>query len=66
MSRDEDIEDIIEQLQILNIRQASLLARLECTRNRPTEEAAFQIGDYVRVLNPRRLQQTRGTIIKIA
>ena len=62
----EDIEDIVNELRRLNIRQASLLARLETARDRQTEDNnRLKVGDYVRILNPRRLQQNKGTITKI-
>ena len=69
MSRDQEIEDIVTQLNNLNIRQASLLARLERATNTQTPPANtsndFRIGDRVTILNPRRLQQTSGNITKI-
>ena len=62
----EDIEDIVTQLKELNIKQASLLTRLERAKNKQREEEnGFRIGDCVRIINPRQLQQRTGTITKI-
>ena len=74
------VKDIIDQLQRLQIEQTALLTRLEqategATRTSENDDAPparagsttreLAIGDRVIVRNPRRLQITKGTIIKI-
>jgi preprotein translocase subunit YajC len=69
MSNEEDqVEDLIEQLKSLQIKQASILVRLDKARNKEQVDVlgTFAIGDRVRVLNPRPLQATRGKIVKIS
>jgi dsDNA-specific endonuclease/ATPase MutS2 len=75
MSKDGDVKDIITQLQNLHIQQATLILRLEHLSEEgdnasgpkaPTGTTrAFEIGDQVRIRNPRRLQAVRGKIVRI-
>ena len=75
MSRDQDVEDIIKQLQDLQVRQTALISRLVRSSTSGNESRApppppdapreFPIGDRVRIRNPRVLQANRGTIIRI-
>lgn len=77
MNSGEDIEDLIQQLQELHLRQASLLSRLARatsveshapprSNTVPTNETqGFVIGDRVRILNPGVFQTDRGIVIKI-
>ena len=81
MSRDAEVQEVIELIKALNIQQTALISRLERLsaegeerRTTATPRAAvptviapraYQIGDEVRILNPRILQPSRGRIIKI-
>lgn len=67
MSNNKDINRIGTQLRELNLRQASLLARLEEANNRQIEtDRAFAIGNRVRILSPRiHQQQKTGHITRI-
>ena len=75
-----DIADIIAQLQHLQLQQTNLLEQLarsqiQNTASEPLEREYFdtaaevprdfQIGDRVRILNPKRFQANKGTIIRI-
>ena len=69
---DDDIEKIVRELQQLNLRQTQLLNQLDRLRVAsppavsPTTAARdFRIGDRVRIKNPRLLQPSTGTVIKI-
>jgi hypothetical protein len=72
---DQDIAAIIEQLQQLQLQQSVLLTRLATINGRNAEgeyfnatadpPRDFQIGDRVRVLNPKRFQPKKGVIIAI-
>ena len=78
MSIDDDgVTDIVRELQLLHLRQAELLAQLETADRRSTpvsrttklsqgQNTTFQIGDHVRITNPRFLQPTTGIIIRIS
>lgn len=72
MSNDREIQNIVEQLQNLQIRQATLVSRLEeLNRNKKNKRNTgdtprpLEVGDWVRVLNPRPFQARRGKITKI-
>jgi hypothetical protein len=77
MDKDQEIQDIVNQLEGLQIQQSNLLERLgrlsesgDSNNNSvtplPTAAArAFAVGDRVRILNPNRLQPDRGAITKI-
>jgi hypothetical protein len=65
MSSDE-VEDLINQLNQLQLKQKDLLVRLERARDhevRGTRE--FRIGDRVRIDNPKPSQERRGAISRI-
>ena len=81
MSNDDDgITEIVRELQTLHLRQAELYEQLENhqatqqvaagrrtvepRRNQP--RTTFQVGDHVRVKNPRFIQATSGIIIRIS
>jgi hypothetical protein len=72
MDRDQEIQDIVNQLERLQIQQSDLLQRLgrlsESEDNAtplPTTAREFVVGDRVRIRNPGRLQPVRGTVTKI-
>jgi hypothetical protein len=75
MSRDQEIQDIVNQLERLQIQQAELVRRIgrlsenndvsNINATHTTSTIDFVIGDRVRIRNPGRLQPVRGTIIKI-
>jgi hypothetical protein len=75
MSKDQDVKDIITQLQNLQIQQATLILRLErlgeggdnaSGPKAPTGTTReFEIGNRVRIWNPRRLQAVSGKIVRI-
>jgi hypothetical protein len=74
MDKDQEIQDIVNQLGRLQIQQSNLLKRLgqlnESEDNNTTPPSittarAFAVGDRVRIKNPGLLQPARGTIIKI-
>ena len=77
MSNDREIQDIVNQLLGLQLQQATLISRLghltdaadEPDTPPPPKKATaareFAIGDWVRVRNPRLLQETRGKISRI-
>jgi transcription antitermination factor NusG len=78
MSNDE-VQDIIEQLKRLQLKQTELITRLErlneakaSVRKENPDKAAFAaaarkfaIGDRVRIRNPGPFQSNTGTIVKI-
>jgi hypothetical protein len=73
MNNDRDeIQDLIDQLNRLQLKQKELLARLQRAKNskregvQETREFTITIGDKVLIRNPKRSQETRGTITKIA
>jgi transcription antitermination factor NusG len=72
--RDQEIQDIVNQLERLQIQQSDLVQRLgllsdgDNNNNNATRQTSprdFAVGDKVRISNPGRLQPVRGTIIKI-
>jgi transcription elongation factor len=75
MNKDQEIQDIVNQLERLQIQQSDLLQRLGLLSERddsnntaiplPASAREFAIGDRVRIKNPGRLQPIRGTITKI-
>ena len=79
MSKDAEVQAVIELIKALNLQQTALISRLErlsaergeqtttVQRTVPTVIAPreYQIGDEVQILNPRRLQSFKGRIIKI-
>jgi hypothetical protein len=76
MDRDQEIQDIVNQLGRLQIQQSNLLQRLgrlnesedndnNATPPPITTARVFAVGDRVRIKNPGLLQPVRGTIIKI-
>jgi dsDNA-specific endonuclease/ATPase MutS2 len=74
MSNDGEIQDIVNQLKGLQLQQAALISRLgrlsdsERQDTPPTPPQAareFAIGDKVRIINPRILQENRGKITRI-
>ena len=81
MSKDAEVQEVIELIKALNLQQTALISRLErlsaereeerrttaTPRAAPTVIAprAYHIGDEVRILNPQRLQPSKGRIIKI-
>jgi hypothetical protein len=70
MNNDRDeIQDLIDQLNRLQLKQKELLARLQRAKNSKREGAQetreFAIGDKVLIRNPKRSQETRGTVTKI-
>ena len=81
MSKDAEVQEVIELIKALHIQQTALISPLErlsaerkerrtttaTPRAVPTVIAprAYQIGDEVRILNPRRLQPSKGRLIKI-
>jgi hypothetical protein len=70
MSKDHEVKDIVSQLQKLQLKQATLIARLERvseSENRERIDTAreFVIGDRVRIRNPGVLQPKRGRIVNI-
>ena len=68
-NREDDIKDIVAQLQRLQIEQTALIQRIERltegTPGTPNAARPFAVGDLVWILNPRRLQANKGTIIRI-
>ena len=72
---EQDITDIVVQLQELHLQQSILLTRLASINERNTEgeyyntatdtPQDFQIGDRVRITNPKRFQAKKGVIINI-
>jgi dsDNA-specific endonuclease/ATPase MutS2 len=71
MSKEQDIEEIVHQLQGLQIEQSILLQRLqwltESSNNSVPLNATrvFVIGDKVRIKNPGPSQANKGKIVKI-
>jgi transcription antitermination factor NusG len=73
MSKDEDVRDIVTQLQKLQLKQNTLISRLErlsesvpTNTTEPTDAAReFAVGDRVRIKNPGLFRETSGTIVKI-
>jgi transcription elongation factor len=74
MNRDQEIQDIVNQLERLQIQQSDLLQRLgllsesddnNITTPAPVIAREFAVGDRVRIRNPSRLQPVRGIITKI-
>jgi hypothetical protein len=73
--KDKEVQNIIERLEDLQVKQSGLLSRLErlstsgdyARAQQPPTVATreFVIGDRVRISNPRLLQADRGRIIKI-
>jgi transcription antitermination factor NusG len=68
----EEVKDIIAQLQRLQIKQDSLIARLgrlsqsaEHTGTPPDTAREFVVGDWVRIKNPGVFQPAKGRIVKI-
>jgi hypothetical protein len=74
MNNDRDeIQDLSDQLNRLQLKQKELvLARLQRAKNskregvQETREFTITIGDKVLIRNPKRSQETRGIITKIA
>ena len=80
MTSEQDIENIVRELKSLQLRQNSLIARLETLGNagesgtsraragqgtRNDSIRTFAIGDKVAIRNPRPLQASKGTVTKI-
>ena len=75
-----EIRDIVAQLKRIQITESTLLQRLEVLSGTSVEhnrtdkhksdtqgntKRGFEIGDKVRIVNPRPFQPRQGTIIKI-
>jgi transcription antitermination factor NusG len=60
-----EIEDLIAELKLLQVRQRQVLARLEEAQQENKEKRALKVGDRVIILNPNRNQENRGVIITI-
>ena len=69
MSKKETVEDIIEQLRQLQLRQDNLITCLatlaDSGDDNEQEGVDFNIGDSVTIDNPGRFQANKGTIVKI-
>jgi hypothetical protein len=71
MSKEQDIEDIVHQLQGLQIEQSRLLQRLQWLTESSNNSVplnvtcVFAIGDKVRIKNPEPSQANKGKIVKI-
>ena len=78
MSDDEEIKDIVKQFRLLQLQQTALVSRLDQLQDtatrapRPARAAAtppttqwFAVGDKVSILNPNRMQFSKGKIINI-
>ena len=75
--RNDDVQDLLEQLNRLQIQQTDLFARLataveaeraqtrEPLNERKPAKREFAIGDRVNIKNPKLFQPTSGTITKI-
>ena len=68
MNKKETVEDIVEQLRQLQLRQDNLITRLAALADSDDDneqEVVFNIGDSVTIDNPSRFQANQGTIVKI-
>jgi hypothetical protein len=75
MNKDQEIQDIVNQLEQLQIQQSDLLQHLgrlsECKDSNntaiplPATARELAVGNRVPIKNPGRLQSIRGTITKI-
>jgi hypothetical protein len=77
MDRDQEIQDIVNQLERLQIQQSDLLQRLgRLSKSKDNDNTAtplpistaaraFAVGGRVRIRNPGHLQPVRGTVIQI-
>jgi hypothetical protein len=77
MDRDQEIQDIVNQLERLQIQQSDLLQRLgRLSKSKDNDNnatplpistvaRAFAVGGRVRIRNPGHLQPVRGTVIQI-
>ena len=73
MSSDQSIADIVAQLNQLQLQQSELLTQLTGLSGRNAipvvvdgTQSEFQVGDSVRILNPRGPQANTGVISKIS
>ena len=79
MSNNKEVEELVEQLKDLQLRQTAVLQRLERLTESPRGSNApaapatnteprpdFIIGDRVRITNPRPFQQAVGIVTKIS
>ena len=74
--RNDDVQDLFEQLNRLQVQQSALLVRLERAtvnvnglsgvfESETGEPKAFAVGDHVTIKNPNPFQTDKGMITKI-
>lgn len=72
MKNENNIDDLLDQLNKLRIEESIIIDKIIKTRNETNnednnirQEGDFKIGDKVQINNPRRYQESIGTICKI-
>jgi transcription antitermination factor NusG len=65
MSSSQEVQELIQQLQQLQMRQAEILTRLAQVSVCNTETRELVVGDKVQIKNPGKFQENRGVVTKI-
>jgi hypothetical protein len=77
MDKEDDIDSLLDELNKLRIQETKIIERIVQVRNdnsdnnettktnRKNTNEEIRIGDTVRILNPRRFQESTGTVSRI-